>query len=100
MDYAYQINAGMIVASGDGGTAYLDLEGNLLFWAKEGETVSAWYEIEDGTLPQRVAISTGDWPESECWLADLNGERIGGSYRQIYCTGMAGRRRAVYDAGL
>ena len=86
VDYAYQINAGMIVASGDGGTAYLDLEGNLLFWAQEGETVSAWYEIEDGTLPQRVAISTGDWPESECWLADLSGERIGGSYRQIYCT--------------
>ena len=62
-----------------------DMDARLLFEQTEQEALvnlNGYYATCEG-LPGRIVRSEGEWPETQCWLIDLEGEAVAGPYQQL-----------------
>lgn len=83
--YAMQVNDGMLSVSDGTGETWMNLQGEPVYRHEYTDDIwiSAWYEIEDGSIPGRIVVSGGEWPQQASWLIDLDGNPASGDYMEL-----------------
>lgn len=80
--YAWTCGTGVIAVECDSETEFYAMSGALLFAQDSDNGIRAWYSRAD-SFPQRLAVSTGEWPYTTAHIVDLRGRVLCDDYPDL-----------------